>query len=1020
MLRASPAPEPSQASPSQTAMDSSAASDSTFTHEPLPDPARYIRLLEVLNDEYSKTIKVQCKLTTWPIGSAPPYHAISYTWGDPNSNAFILMNDETLQVRTNCEFALKQAYWYKRSQSYWYRKRRSRWFEESRPEWYSESRYYWLDAICIDQTNLGEKSKQVAMMGSIYKNASHVLACIGDHADDSQFFFQTLYGPMHHVVQARTMFRPASDDVFGQQIQNRGISLKFRLLHRYTTTHRFVLALARLATRPYFTRMWILQELQHAQHITILCGQYVLPKEDAIHLFSGVSIGLAPFDQNIPSRRICFVPYFHYATVKFKRRLVNHGLPHPVWHGDWIRGLPKECWATVVMLRQEYMTVGANIFQLLKDVVLRLRCEDPRDKVYGIISLINWGDIPPLEPDYTHNDVEVAIRFIEAIIQLGKSEELGDPIWNYLIITIKLLGLNIQSRSFSEALDARRRAPGDWSQVPAMVPVKGASVRLQQHGWRLSPEDIDENSSKLQDLKATPPKYPRDIALFLPQCSRVDDWVIEVETGPAKNLWYERFDAGFQRNPTYIPLLIMREGAQGHCNALVGYGFYSPLNIFNPPSFKQDEPTDVDIHFDIEDAIIFLSKMKQLYELQQDSKDWIVDFLDTGVCKQQALGSSWVILPPKPPARGKRVLRKTRRKSRPPECTVSINALRTCTFVLWDTKDRRGWLVNGLIVALQLLIAYLKNTPQKEPFDFSRLEHFDETSPEAAEHVLADWDNRSIPIFRVSQAPEHGESSKSGGTIVDEKIIGEVLAEIYLILFDYTMDPPYGTEKIIRRRRSAIVKGMAFERIYRSNRPKVCAHEFETVPAWLGFVEDIQAKFIFGSDLGEVLQQDGPGCPHFKNLPKGQDYLAVPLHKLQELVDGMANCGAGAKSEKPARLSYYFTWEYGPRPFSHLHGQVDHLAKVDSSCFPVQKTVKMPSSHAHIPKKELALMKKRKPRLYSVQDVEDFNAAVDINVNEDADSNLLPPRRSQLKAGMVVFGKRPDGDKLRQLAQASH
>ncbi|KAH8753626.1 heterokaryon incompatibility protein-domain-containing protein, partial [Diaporthe sp. PMI_573] len=166
-------------------MESPAASDNVFAHEPLPDPAKYMRLLEVLDDNYSETTKVKCRLTTWPIDSMPPYHAVSYTWGDPKSNTLILMNDKTLEVRTNCEFALKQAYWYRKSQSYFYRKWQSHLYRETRSEWYTKSRYFWLDALCIDQSNLKEKSKQVAMMGSIYKKASHVLACIGDHADDS-------------------------------------------------------------------------------------------------------------------------------------------------------------------------------------------------------------------------------------------------------------------------------------------------------------------------------------------------------------------------------------------------------------------------------------------------------------------------------------------------------------------------------------------------------------------------------------------------------------------------------------------------------------------------------------------------------------------------------------------------------------------------------------------------------------------------------------------------------------------
>ncbi|KAH8788136.1 heterokaryon incompatibility protein-domain-containing protein, partial [Diaporthe sp. PMI_573] len=132
-----------------------------FKHDALPDAANHIRLLEVLDDNYSETIKIRCRMATWPVDAMPSYHAISYTWGDLESNITILINDKTFRVRMNCEFALKQAYWY------------------------GKSCYYWVDAVCIDQGNLEEKGKQVAMMGMIYKSADHVLACVGDHADDS-------------------------------------------------------------------------------------------------------------------------------------------------------------------------------------------------------------------------------------------------------------------------------------------------------------------------------------------------------------------------------------------------------------------------------------------------------------------------------------------------------------------------------------------------------------------------------------------------------------------------------------------------------------------------------------------------------------------------------------------------------------------------------------------------------------------------------------------------------------------
>lgn len=1016
-------------------MESPAAFDTTFTHEPLPDPAKYIRLLEVLDDKYSKSIKVRCTLTTWPIDSAPLYHAISYTWGDPKSNTFILMNDKTLQVRTNCEFALKQAYWYRRSQSYWYRKWRSRWYEESRPEWYSKSRYFWLDAICIDQTNLEEKSKQVAMMGSIYKKASHVLACIGDHADDSLFFFRTLYGLNRYVVGKREMFRPDEDKAFHGKNGNNGVSRRFRMLHRLSTTHRFILALARLAVRPYFTRMWILQELQYAQHITILCGQYVLLKEDAICLFDGLFHGLSPYDSMMGVRSALIKPpHGEFVNRRLLRRLVNHGLPSPIWHGDWIHGVPRQCMTTLNMLRQNYPTVKDNMFPLLKDVVRQLQSADARDKVYGIISLIEWGDAPPLEPDYTHSDLEVAVKFLETLMQLQKTRDIGKSIWKYMILVTKIFNLDTGSRGLIEAFEARRGPPKSCAVDAARMPFGGSTVGLQAPGWRLLPEDIDKNMSILEDMQASPPKFPPHRTFLLPRWARADDWVIQGGSGEVRELWYNRGDLGYSSQPIYTPLLIMREGSEGSRCSLIGYGFYGSMDRHYYPDFKHEPRTDVKVYLDIEDGIIFLWRMKQLFELvfkrHSEPRDWILEYLDIGVCKQQTPWSSYAMLPPNLPAREERI--------DPWSDGVAfsllpvnnqLSPLKDRLFVLWDTMDRRGWLVDGPVAALQLLLTYLKNVPQTETFDFSRLNHIDNKTPSAAWEILKDDANMNIFISRVfkgdEEKPEDDEASKD---LVVEISLREVVHNICNLLVDMFPSSKFPAEyhkirwgefhKADQKRGDIIMKGWDFERIYNSNKEKVFVYKFDKEPVWFRFSKDLQASFLFGRNLGEVIQpHDKHRCPYFKTLPKGQDYLAAGLHTLQKIVTQGAD--VREKDESVARLTYHYAWERCVDPFSHEHGQGDHLDRVDSSCFPVQRPVKTPNSSNDKRELDIKLLRKGKGRLYSSQDVDDMKVVFDGDMNKESYKSIWKGPETWPKPGIIVFGNKPDAKKLRKLAQAN-
>lgn len=41
------------------------------------------------------------------------------------------------------------------------------------------------DVVCINQTDLDERSQQVNLMGDVYRSASHVLAWLGESDEDA-------------------------------------------------------------------------------------------------------------------------------------------------------------------------------------------------------------------------------------------------------------------------------------------------------------------------------------------------------------------------------------------------------------------------------------------------------------------------------------------------------------------------------------------------------------------------------------------------------------------------------------------------------------------------------------------------------------------------------------------------------------------------------------------------------------------------------------------------------------------
>jgi hypothetical protein len=140
---------------------------SSYRYSPLPDDN--IRLLCLLPSA-SEAEPLQCKLLDYniqdPSGRTHLYDALSYVWGDQNDTRPIYIVKDKLQgkgelkVTTNLYAALSHL--------------RNFFFQ----------RIIWVDAICIDQKNIGEREQQILLMAKIYSQAICVLVWLGEKTKD--------------------------------------------------------------------------------------------------------------------------------------------------------------------------------------------------------------------------------------------------------------------------------------------------------------------------------------------------------------------------------------------------------------------------------------------------------------------------------------------------------------------------------------------------------------------------------------------------------------------------------------------------------------------------------------------------------------------------------------------------------------------------------------------------------------------------------------------------------------------
>ena len=122
------------------------------------DSIRLLKLFPARNDSNDQGLG--CALEDCRLSENLSYEALFYAWGQPVFPEVLHTHKGILKITDNLALAL-----------------RSLRFEDG-------VRYLWVDAVCINQNDSMEKSRQVAMMSVIYKSARQVICWLGQ-ADES-------------------------------------------------------------------------------------------------------------------------------------------------------------------------------------------------------------------------------------------------------------------------------------------------------------------------------------------------------------------------------------------------------------------------------------------------------------------------------------------------------------------------------------------------------------------------------------------------------------------------------------------------------------------------------------------------------------------------------------------------------------------------------------------------------------------------------------------------------------------
>lgn len=325
-----------------------------YPYRPFNNPSDEIRLLHI---SYSP-IDGSCtlNLSHAPLHSYPPFSfsALSYVWGDETNTTTILIDGFLVSVTENLSGALTR-------------------LQAQRLEG-----YIWIDAICINQSDTSEKNCQVALMGRIFSQAEIVWVWMGGKPD---------HGALKWIQELGCSFRAVRESaVSGGDEKSRLESHAIAFLDN--TDYEEFDKIRSLFFRPWWRRVWVIQEITLARRANIICGHdnlLIVPWEhvkECFHLFDSLW-------------------EYEFSITRERSRLYSRATHLGLRLGHLIR-ISEEYKAGL-----ERGKSGLLLHRVLKMVSISsfveagIQATDPRDKVYGLLGIVREEDRQRVPLDYS-------------------------------------------------------------------------------------------------------------------------------------------------------------------------------------------------------------------------------------------------------------------------------------------------------------------------------------------------------------------------------------------------------------------------------------------------------------------------------------------------------------------------------------------------------------------------------------------------------------------------------------------
>lgn len=376
-----------------------------------------------------------------------PYEALSYTWGGTEKTDTIIANGSLLGVTRNLYLAL----------SYLRRE--------------DTDRILWVDAICIDQDNAKERNHQVRQMARIYESADAVILWLG---------------------QATYATNVALDSLRQLEIESKKVACKGwrkgdarwhvlwsktqrKLARRYPDlVSRQRGGIQDLFTRPWFERMWIIQEVAYSRKALVCCG-----------------------NKSVSARVFALSPHLFAVKPSDQAQAILDIMPGRSRYDSW--------WAH-----------GHDLYTLLRKFRFS-KASDPRDMIYALVSI---GSDPGLQetliPDYEKTEREVIRETVLFLchVDIELLPEGLDGYWNAMVDDQSMMGfLKSIDSLHAAAMDQHlRNNRGDFTK--SFYTSKGHNVRITNEMINIADKQRRNDDTDLETPVGLIIKHHANLALL--------------------------------------------------------------------------------------------------------------------------------------------------------------------------------------------------------------------------------------------------------------------------------------------------------------------------------------------------------------------------------------------------------------------------------------------------------------------------------------------------------------------------